>query len=205
MTRRRGNRSRQRQERDPYVKRARQEGLRSRAVFKLEQIDTKATLIKPGMVCVDLGSAPGSWSQYAARKIGESGTLIAVDLLPMDALPNVDFIQGDFTTQEILDALLEKLGERRVGLVMSDMAPNLSGNRAIDQPRSMHLAELALDFAEEVLAGKGSFLCKVFQGQGFEPFVAALRARFGEVRIVKPAASRASSSEVYVVARNYRL
>ena len=196
---------RERQERDPYVQQARREGWRSRAVFKLQEIDQKERLIRPGMTCVDLGSAPGGWSQYVARKLDGKGRIVAIDLLPMDALPNVDFIQGDFMEDDVLEELRALVGDEKVDLVMSDLAPNISGNRAIDQPRAMYLAELALEFAREVLAERGDFVIKLFQGAGIDPFLADVRSSFATVKVKKPKASRAGSREVYLVARNYRL
>lgn len=196
---------RERQERDPYVRGARRRGWRSRAVFKLEQIDAKERLLRRGMLCVDLGAAPGGWSQYVTETLDSAVRIVAVDLLPMDALPSVEFVQGDFREPETLQRLREKLGDRRADLVMSDMAPNISGNRAVDQPRSMYLAELAFDVCGEVLAEGGDFVCKLFQGEGSDAFVAAVKARFSRVRVTKPDASRAGSREVYLVARNYRL
>lgn len=196
---------RARQERDQYVQKARRDGWRSRAVFKLEQILEKEKLLRPEMVCIDLGAAPGGWSQYVASRLKGRGRIIALDLLPMDALPFVEFMQGDFTEDAIVTDLLGRLGESRADLVLSDMAPNISGNKAVDQPRSVYLAELALDLARNVLAKKGSFICKVFQGQGADAFVADARTSFERVKIVKPPASRAGSSEIYLVARNYRL
>lgn len=205
MSRRTGSSSRwrQRQERDPYVERAVREGWRSRAVFKLEQIQTKERLLKPGMRCVDLGSSPGGWSQYAARVVGPKGTVIAVDLLPMDPVAGVEFLQGDFTTPETLEQLRAALGGQPADLVMSDMAPNISGTRAVDQPRSIGLAEEALLFATEVLRPGGAFLIKLFQGEGFQEFVQSVRAEFRTVRLIKPKASRPESREIYLLARNY--
>ena len=196
---------RDRQERDPYVQKARRDGWRSRAVYKLEEIDRKERLLKPDMVCVDLGSAPGSWSQYVTETLKGRARIVAVDLLPMDALPDVTFIEGDFREDAVFEALLEKTGEQGADLVMSDMAPNISGTRAVDQPRSMYLAELALDLAKRVLKSGGSFICKVFQGEGFDEFVKDARQAFGKVRVMKPDASRKGSREVYLVARNYQL
>ena len=196
---------RERQEKDPYVQRARREGWRSRAVFKLEEIDRKERFLKPGMVCVDLGSAPGSWSQYVTDKLGGRARIVAVDLLAMDALPDVEFIQGDFQDDAVFEQLLESAGSAGVDLVMSDMAPNISGTRAVDQPRSMYLVELALDLARRVLKPGGSFVCKVFQGEGFDDFVREARNSFARVRVMKPRASRAGSREVYLVARNFSL
>ncbi len=196
---------RERQERDPYVQKARRDGWRSRAVYKLEFIDQKERLLKPDMVCVDLGAAPGSWSQYVTQKLNGRARIVAIDLLPMDSLPDVEFIQGDFQDDGIFEELLAAAGERGVDLVMSDMAPNITGTRAVDQPRSMYLVELALDLARRVLRPGGSFVCKLFQGEGFDAFVQDARRSFGKVRVMKPAASRKGSREVYLVARNYRL
>ena len=196
---------RERQERDPYVVRARSEGWRSRAVYKLEQIDRKEKLLRPGMLVVDLGAAPGSWSQYVTEKLKGRVRIIALDLLEMDALPAVEFIQGDFREQEVLERLEAALGDARADLVISDMAPNISGNRSVDQPRSMYLAELALDLCERALRRGGDFVCKMFQGEGSDAFIAAVRERFGRARVMKPEASRPGSREVYLVARNYRL
>jgi len=196
---------RERQERDPYVRQAREQGWRSRAVFKLEQLDSKEKLLRPGLNVVDLGAAPGGWSQYAARQLKGRGELIALDLLPMDPIDGVEVVRGDFTEDAVLQALTERLGERQVDLVLSDMAPNISGTKAVDQPRSLYLAELALDLARRVLVPRGDFVCKLFHGQGTEAFIADVRTSFGKVKVVKPQASRAASSEVYLVARNYSL
>ena len=203
--RRSGGTWRDRQERDPYVQQARRDGWRSRAVYKLEQILQKEQLLKPDMTCVDLGAAPGSWSQYVTAKLKGRCRIIALDLLPMDALPSVEQIQGDFTEDDTLRLLLSMLENSPVDLVLSDIAPNISGNKAIDQPRSMRLAELALDLARKVLRRRGSFVCKLFQGQGTDAFVAEARKTFERVKVMKPKASRPGSSEVYLVARNYRL
>ena len=196
---------RERQERDPYVARARSEGWRSRAVYKLEQIDGKEKLLTPGMLVVDLGAAPGSWSQYVTEKLKGRVRVVALDLLDMDALPSVEFIQGDFREDEVLETLDAALGEARADLVISDMAPNISGNKSVDQPRSMYLAELALDFCERALRRGGDFVCKLFQGEGSDAFIAAARQRFKRVRVMKPDASRPGSREVYLVARNYQV
>ncbi len=195
----------ERQERDPYVQQARKEGWRSRAVYKLLQIDQKERLLKKDMVCVDLGAAPGGWSQYVTESLKGAVRVVAVDLLPMDALPAVEFIQGDFTSDEVLDELRDAVGESGADLVISDMAPNISGNRAVDQPRSMYLAELALDLCRDLLRPGGDFVCKLFQGEGIDPFIRDARAAFERVRVMKPKASRPGSREVYLVARNYRL
>ena len=203
--RRSGGSWRERQERDPYVQQARRDGWRSRAVYKLEQIDKKEKLLKPGMTVIDLGSAPGSWSQYVTRELSGRARIVAVDLLEMDALPDVEFIQGDFTRDEVFEALAGAVDGAGVDLVISDMAPNISGNKSVDQPRSMYLVELAMDLARRVLSPGGSFVCKLFQGEGFDAFVADARRSFERVRVIKPKASRPGSREVYLVARNYRL
>jgi len=194
-----------RQERDPYVQQARRDGWRSRAVYKLEQIDQKEKLLRPDMVCVDLGAAPGSWSQYVMEKLKGRARIVAIDLLPMDALPNVQFIQGDIHDDKIFEELLRSVGADGADLVMSDIAPNISGTRAVDQPRSMYLVELALDLARRVLKPRGNFICKVFQGAGIDEFVADARNSFERVRVMKPKASRTGSREVYLVARKYQL
>jgi 23S rRNA (uridine2552-2'-O)-methyltransferase len=203
--RRSGGSWRDRQERDPYVRKARSEGWRSRAAFKLAEIADKEHILFPGMTCVDLGAAPGGWSQYVATRLKHKVRIVAVDVLPMDSIPCVDFIQADFSDDSGLALLLGRLAGVPVDLVMSDMAPNISGTKAVDQPRSMYLAELALDTARKVLGQKGSFVCKLFQGEGLDAFVAEVRQDFEKVRLMKPKASRAGSSEVYLVARNYRL
>ena len=189
---------------DTYVKRAHQTGARSRAVFKLEEIQQRDRLMHPGMTVVDLGAAPGGWSQFAAKTLKGQGRILAMDILPMPALEGVEFLQGDFTSDEVLQALRDRLEGGKVDLVMSDIAPNMSGVGDVDQARAMHLAELALDFAREALKPGGSFLVKVFQGQGFQEYMKALRADFGEVASRKPKSSRARSPEVYLLARNYR-
>ena len=197
------HRWRQRQARDPYVERAAREGWRSRAVFKLEEIDSKENLLRPGMVCIDLGAAPGGWSQYVTGKLDGRARIVAVDVLPMDALPQVEFIEGDFRDDEVFAQLLGTVGDSGADLVMSDMAPNLSGNKAVDQPRSMYLVELAVDLCREVLKPGGDFVCKLFQGEGADALIAGLRKQFDKVRVMKPDASRPGSREVYLVARNY--
>ncbi|HEV2212391.1 MAG TPA: 23S rRNA (uridine(2552)-2'-O)-methyltransferase RlmE [Gammaproteobacteria bacterium] len=190
---------------DTYVKKAHQTGARSRAVFKLEEIQERDRILKPGMTVVDLGAAPGGWSQYAAQVLAGKGRIVALDVLPMDALEGVEFIQGDFTSDEVLAALWERLESARVDLVLSDIAPNMSGVGDVDQARIMHLAELALEFAREALRPGGSFLVKVFQGQGFQEYMRMLRADFEKVVSRKPSASRNRSAELYLLARNYRL
>jgi len=186
---------------DEFVKRAQREGWRSRAVYKLEEIDGKYRLLRPGMTVVDLGAAPGGWSQYAARALAGKGRILALDILAMDALPGVEFLQGDFTEDEALDLLMENLGDSKVDLVLSDMAPNISGMRAVDQPRSIYQVELAVDFAAKVLAGNGNLLFKAFHGEGFEDVVRNLRGAYRKVLIRKPRASRPGSREVYVLAQ----
>ena len=189
---------------DEYVKRAQREGYRSRAVYKLLEIDEKDRLLRPGMTVVDLGAAPGGWSQLAARLVGGQGAVVALDLLPMEAVSGVEFVEGDFREVAVLERLLDVLGGRPVDLVLSDMAPNASGIKAVDQPRGMYLAELALDFSRRCLRPGGDFLVKVFQGEGFDAFLKDLRAAFVLIVSRKPKASRARSAEQYLLARNYR-
>ncbi len=193
-----------RQAQDPWTRRARSEGWRSRAVFKLEEIDQRDRLLRPGQVVVDLGAAPGGWSQYAARRLQGRGRVFALDLLPMDALAGVEILQGDFTADEVLASVLEALSGDRVDVVLSDMAPNLSGTRAVDQPRAMLLAELALEFARRTLRPGGDFVTKLFHGEGFDDFVRECRGDFDQVRVRKPGASRGDSRETYLVARGLR-
>jgi 23S rRNA (uridine2552-2'-O)-methyltransferase len=186
---------------DRFVRRARAEGRRSRAAFKLEELDQAEKLFFPGAVVVDLGAAPGGWSQYAARALAGKGEVYALDLLPMDAIPGVTFLQGDFREQAVLDGLLGRLGGRRVDLVMSDMAPNISGVDVVDQARAAELEALALDFARRVLGPEGVLVMKVFQGAGFRELLQDARRQFRTVRMRKPEASRQRSSETYLVAR----
>lgn len=190
---------------DPYVKQAREAGYRSRAVFKLEQIQQKDRLIRPDMTVVDLGAAPGSWSQYTAKLLKGRGRIVALDILPMDPIEGVEFIEGDFREDSVLDQLHTLLADQPVDLVLSDMAPNISGIGASDQARAVYLAELALDFCRVALKPGGSFLIKLFQGEGFDAYLKTLREAFGSVQIRKPDASRDRSREVYLLARNYRL
>lgn len=189
---------------DPYVKKAQKDGYRSRAVYKLEELDKKYRLIKPGCTIVDLGAAPGGWSQYAAYKVGSKGKIFALDILPMDTLPDVAFIQGDFREESVLSELRQLIGKEKATLVLSDMAPNMSGMDAIDQPKGMYLAELALELAREVLAKGGSYVVKVFQGEGFDEYIRQCRGSFGKVLIRKPEASRGRSREVYVVGQGFK-
>jgi 23S rRNA (uridine2552-2'-O)-methyltransferase len=191
--------------RDTYVQRARSGGWRSRAVFKLEEIDRRERLLKPGGVCLDLGAAPGAWSQYARERVGRGGRVVATDILPMDALGGVEFVQGDFREEEVFGRVVSLLPEGQVDVVLSDMAPAFSGVDVTDQARSMHLAELALDMARRVLKPGGDALIKVFQGTGFEELVKGARAEFARVKLVKPQASRARSPEMYMLALQYRL
>ncbi len=186
---------------DPYVLRAKAEGWRSRAVFKLMEIDEKDRLLKPGMTVVDLGATPGSWSEYAVRRIQPGGRLIALDLLPMDPIPGVEFIQGDFREDVVFHQLVDTLAGRQVDLVISDMAPNLTGIAISDQAGVMHLAELTLDFVQQHLKPGGSLLTKVFQGAGYMELRKAMMNCFGELLVRKPAASRDRSAEVYLLAR----
>ncbi|ARB47183.1 23S rRNA (uridine(2552)-2'-O)-methyltransferase RlmE [Alloalcanivorax xenomutans] len=182
---------------DHWVARAQAEGYRSRASFKLLEIHEKDKLFRPGMRVLDLGAAPGGWAQVAGRLVGSRGTVVASDILAMDPIPDVAFIQGDFREEEVYQQILDSLGGHKVDLVMSDMAPNMSGNRAVDLPRAMYLAELALDMAESVLEPDGVFLVKVFQGEGFDEYRRSLQSRFRRVVSRKPAASRPRSNEVY--------
>ncbi|HCJ50954.1 MAG: 23S rRNA (uridine(2552)-2'-O)-methyltransferase RlmE [Gallionellales bacterium CG_4_10_14_3_um_filter_54_96] len=184
---------------DPFVQLAQKEGYRSRAAYKLLEIDDRDHLLKPGMVVVDLGATPGGWCQVAAKKLGQGGKIIALDLLPLDPLRGVEFIQGDFREEAVLNQLAASLQGKQVGLVISDMAPNFSGVGSVDQDRSMYLAELALEFALEHLSPEGSFLVKVFQGAGFEDYMKLMRSRFAKAVARKPRASRNRSSEVYLL------
>lgn len=189
---------------DPFVKQAQKEGWRSRAVYKLAEIQEKDRLIRPGDKVVDLGAAPGGWSQFAAQQVGERGHVYACDLLEMDAIPNVSFLQGDFREETVLNALLERMGGS-ANVVMSDMAPNMSGEDVVDQARSMYLVELALEMCCQVLGKDGRFVVKVFQGAGFDEYIKAVRARFATVKVRKPQASRARSREIYLVAGGFKL
>lgn len=189
---------------DIWVQKAQQDGYRTRASYKLIELDDKDKLIRPGSVVVDLGSAPGGWSQVVAKRVGEKGLVIASDILEMDAIADVTFIQGDFTTEEVYDQLVDVIDGRPVDLVISDMAPNMSGMSSIDQPGAMYLVELALDMARQVLKPNGSFVAKVFQGEGFDVYLADMKQSFAKVMIRKPKASRARSREVYIVAKGFR-
>ncbi len=190
---------------DEYVQRAQVEGYRSRAVYKLLEIQRRDQLIRPGQVVVDLGAAPGGWSQVALELVGEKGAVFALDILPMDAIAGVTIIEGDFREQQPLEKLQQALAGRDVDLVISDMAPNLSGMATVDQPRSIYLCELALDFAVQTLKPGGNFLTKIFQGEGFDAYMRQLRENFASVVTRKPQSSRSKSSEVYLIGRDFRV
>lgn len=189
---------------DPYVKRAQQDGFRSRASYKLIELINKDNLLKPGMLVLDLGSAPGGWSQVVAPLVGDRGRVIASDILPMDSIADVEFIQGDFTEQSVFDQIMQTLNGSQADLVISDMAPNISGVDAADQAASMYLVELALDMAQQVLKPGGNFVAKVFHGEGYDDYVRAVRSHFDKVVVRKPEASRARSREVYLVGKGFR-
>lgn len=190
---------------DIYVKKAHSEGYRSRAIYKLKEIDDKEQLIKPGMTIVDLGAAPGGWTQYVSKKMQGAGTLIALDILPMDAIPGVQFILGDFREESVLEQLMSVIPKQKVDLVLSDMAPNMSGTAAVDIPKAMYLAELAFDFADKMLSSHGVLVMKIFHGTGFDDLVKMARIKFKKVVIRKPMASRARSRETYLLAKDYNL
>ena len=189
---------------DHYVKESQKDGYRSRASYKLLEIQQKDRLFKPGMTVVDLGAAPGGWSQVVAKLVGANGMVLASDILPMDNLEDVTFIQGDFTENEVLEQLLAPLDDRLVDVVISDMAPNMSGIPDVDQPRAMHLVELALDMTQQVVRPGGAFVCKVFHGEGFDGWMKECKQHFEKVAARKPDASRSRSREVYVVGRGFR-
>ncbi|CUX97044.1 23S rRNA (uridine(2552)-2'-O)-methyltransferase RlmE [Candidatus Hoaglandella endobia] len=190
---------------DTYVKQTQKKGLRSRAWFKLAKIQQSDKLFQLGMTVVDLGAAPGGWAQYTATQIGKTGRIIACDILPMDAMAGVDFLQGDFREPMVFQKLLELVGEQKVQVVLSDMAPNMSGTPAVDIPKSMYLVELALNMCLDVLTPSGSFLVKVFQGEGFDKYLRIIRSLFTNVKLRKPDASRARSREVYLVAKGRKV
>ncbi|AKX45663.1 23S rRNA methyltransferase [Thiopseudomonas alkaliphila] len=189
---------------DQYVKQAQKDGYRSRASYKLLEIQDKDRILRPGMTVIDLGSAPGGWSQVTSRVIGDKGTLIASDILPMDSIADVTFIQGDFTEDSVYQEILTAVNNRPVDLVISDMAPNMSGIRTADQASAMFLCELALDLASKVLKPGGDFLIKIFQGEGFDAYLKQVREQFEKVQMRKPASSRDRSREQYLLARGYR-
>jgi len=194
----------QRHVNDPYVKQAQKDGYRSRASYKLLEVQEKYKLIRPGMSVVDLGAAPGGWSQVTSRLIGGQGRLIASDILEMDSIPDVTFIQGDFTQDEVLARILEAVGNSQVDLVISDMAPNMSGTPEVDMPKAMFLCELALDLAERILKPGGNFVIKIFQGEGFDTYLKDARQKFDKIQMIKPDSSRGSSREQYMLAWGYR-
>jgi 23S rRNA (uridine2552-2'-O)-methyltransferase len=189
---------------DPYVKQAQKDGYRSRASYKLLELNEKDKLIRPGMLVMDLGSTPGGWSQVAGRLVGDRGRVIATDILKMDALENVDFILGDFTEEAVFKQILELLNGRRVDLVLSDISPNITGINSADQASSIYLTELALDMVKQVLKPQGNFVAKVFQGEGSDDYLKQVRACFEKVVVRKPDASRSRSREVYFVAKNFK-
>ncbi len=189
---------------DHYVQKAKDEGYRSRASFKLLELGRKDKLFRPGMTIVDLGAAPGGWSQVAAEMVGDQGVVVASDILPMDGMAGVTFVQGDFTEESVYETILEAINGRPVDLVISDMAPNMSGVASIDQPRAMYLVELALDLARQVLKPDGVFLAKVFQGEGFEPLLSEMKQSFTKVQSRKPDSSRARSREIYQLCRGFK-
>lgn len=189
---------------DQYVKQSQIDGWRSRASYKLLEIQEKDNIIRPGMRVVDLGAAPGGWSQVAVDLVGDDGRMVASDILPMDPIAGVDFVQGDFTEEEVLENILKTIGSDKVDLVISDMAPNMSGALSVDQPNAMYLVELALDLARQTLKSGGGFLVKVFQGDGFDAYLKDMRSSFAKVQTRKPAASRARSREVYLLATGFK-
>ncbi|MBK5376120.1 23S rRNA (uridine(2552)-2'-O)-methyltransferase RlmE [Pseudomonas sp. TH08] len=189
---------------DPYVKQAQKDGYRSRASYKLLEVQEKYKLIRPGMSVVDLGAAPGGWSQVTSRLIGGQGRLIASDILEMDSIPDVTFIQGDFTEDAVLAQILEAVGNSQVDLVISDMAPNMSGTPEVDMPKAMFLCELALDLAERILKPGGNFVIKIFQGEGFDVYLKDARKKFDKIQMIKPDSSRGTSREQYMLAWGYR-
>ena len=189
---------------DPYVKQSQKDGWRSRASYKLLEIQEKDKIIRPGMRVVDLGAAPGGWSQVAVQLAGDKGTVVASDILPMDSIADVAFVQGDFTEDSVLEQILDTIGSDQVDLVISDMAPNMSGALSVDQPNAMYLVELALDLSRQVLRKDGAFLVKVFQGEGFDAYLKDMKTSFTRVMTRKPSASRARSREVYLLATGFK-
>jgi 23S rRNA (uridine2552-2'-O)-methyltransferase len=189
---------------DPFVKKAQEQGYRSRAVFKLLGIQEKDQIIKPGMTVVDLGAAPGGWSEVAVKMVGPKGRVVALDILPMDPIPGVHIIEGDFSEEQVYQGLLAYLEGDKVDVVLSDMAPNMSGMRSVDIPRAMYLAELALDFAQQVLKKRGTFVAKLFQGEGFDEYIKHARTLFTQVYTRKPEASRARSNELFLIGKGFK-
>jgi len=190
---------------DPYVQKAQQEGYRSRAIYKLIEIQQKDKLLKPGMTVIDLGAAPGGWSEYAVEILGKKGRMIALDILPMQPITGVEILTGDFREDDVFERLMALIGDDRADLVLSDMAPNMSGMGAVDLPRAYLLADLALDLAQRVLRPGGGLLVKLFQGEGFEDYQGQLKNHFAKVVMRKPRASRARSREIYALATGFRL
>jgi len=188
---------------DEYVRRSQQDGYRSRAIYKLIEIDKKDRLIKPGMTIIDLGAAPGGWSEYCIKKLGKNGTVVALDILPMEPIDEVTIIEGDFREDAVFEELMSVMNNERADLVISDMAPNISGMESVDMPRAYHLCELALDLARQVLKPGGGLLVKLFQGEGFEAYNKELKTSFSKVVMRKPKASRARSREIYVLATGF--
>lgn len=188
---------------DEYVRRSQQDGYRSRAIYKLIEIDDKDRLIKPGMTIIDLGAAPGGWSEYCVKKLGKNGTVVALDILPMEPIDEVTIIQGDFREDAVFEELMAVMNNAQADLVISDMAPNISGMESVDMPRAYYLCELALDFARQVLKPGGGLLVKLFQGEGFEAYNKELKASFSKVVMRKPKASRARSREIYALATGF--
>lgn len=188
---------------DEYVRRSQQDGYRSRAIYKLIEIDKKDHLVKPGMTVIDLGAAPGGWSEYCVKKLGKKGTMVALDILPMEPIAGVTIIQGDFREDAVFEELMEVMGDDRADLVISDMAPNISGMGSVDMPRAYYLCELALDLARQVLKPGGGLLVKLFQGEGFEEYNKELKSSFSRVVMRKPKASRARSREIYALATGF--
>ena len=188
---------------DEYVRRSQQDGYRSRAIYKLIEIDNKDHLVKPGMTVIDLGAAPGGWSEYCVKKLGKNGTMVALDILPMEPIDDVTIIQGDFREDAVFEELMAKMNNERADLVISDMAPNISGMESVDMPRAYYLCELALDLARQVLKPGGGLLVKLFQGEGFEAYNRELKSSFSHVVIRKPKASRARSREIYALATGF--
>jgi 23S rRNA (uridine2552-2'-O)-methyltransferase len=194
---------RKQQSKDIYFKKAIADGWRSRAVYKLDQINKRSHLLKKGMICLDLGASPGGWSQFISRKLDGDVKIIAVDILPIDKIESVDFYQGDFTDEVFYDFLLKKTKNIKIDLVMSDMAPNISGIKVSDQAKSIYLAELARDACKEILKSNGNFICKLFQGEGFDKYIKETRGYFKKVSVFKPNASRADSSEIFMIAKGF--
>jgi len=189
---------------DEFVKQSQKDGYRSRAVYKLKEIDEKDHLLKPGTIVIDLGSAPGSWCEYLVRKLKGEGRIIALDILPMEPMDDVEFIQGDFLEDDVFQKLLDTLGNSQPDLVISDMAPNMSGQQAVDIPRAMYMSELALDLTQQVLKPGGGLLVKLFQGDGFDAYLKQVRAQFARVVMRKPRASRDRSREIYMLATGFK-